>query len=196
LSNLYAGRRLVYLTGFDPRAWIELVAAERITSATVVPTMLSRIVSALEESAPKESAAPLDSLRTLAYGGSRVPLPLVRRALALLPHVGFVNAYGLTETSSTVAVLAPEDHWAAMTSDDAAAVRRLGSVGRIVPGIEVQIRDEGGQALPAGRRSGVGPDRRGRRGAGGEHQPVRRGVAGLGPRPTARFADPRPCRVP
>lgn len=150
LSNLYAGRRLVYLTGFDPRAWIELVAAERITSATVVPTMLSRIVSTLEESAPKESAAPLDSLRTLAYGGSRVPLPLVRRALALLPHVGFVNAYGLTETSSTVAVLAPEDHWAAMTSDDAAAVRRLGSVGRTVPGIEVQIRDEGGQALPAG----------------------------------------------
>lgn len=150
LSNLYAGRRLVYLTAFDPAAWIGLVAAERITSATVVPTMLSRIVSVLEESARQESAPSLDSLRTLAYGGSRVPLPLVRRALALLPQVGFVNAYGLTETSSTVAVLAPEDHWAAMRSDDESAVRRLGSVGRTVPGIEVQIRDEGGQVLPPG----------------------------------------------
>jgi acyl-CoA synthetase (AMP-forming)/AMP-acid ligase II len=150
LSNLYAGRRLVYLTVFDPAAWIGLVAAERITSATVVPTMLSRIVSVLEESARQESAPPLDSLRTLAYGGSRVPLPLVRRALALLPQVGFVNAYGLTETSSTVAVLAPEDHWAAMRSDDESAVRRLGSVGRTVPGIEIQIRDEGGRVLPPG----------------------------------------------
>lgn len=150
LSNLYAARRLVYLTVFDPRAWIGLVAAERITSATVVPTMLSRIVSALEEAAQEESAAQLDSLRTLAYGGSRVPLPLVRKALALLPHVGFVNAYGLTETSSTVAVLSPEDHWAAMESDDEAAVRRLGSVGRTVPGVEVQIRDDHGQVLPPG----------------------------------------------
>jgi acyl-CoA synthetase (AMP-forming)/AMP-acid ligase II len=145
LSNIYAGRRLVYLTAFDPQAWIGLVETERITSATVVPTMLSRIVSALEE-----AATPLDSLRTLAYGGSRVPLPLVRRALQLLPRVGFVNAYGLTETSSTVAVLDPEDHWAALESDDQSAVRRLGSVGRTVPGIEVQIRDGDGQVLPLG----------------------------------------------
>ncbi|MEO7005542.1 MAG: fatty acid--CoA ligase family protein, partial [Terrimesophilobacter sp.] len=92
----------------------------------------------------------LDSLRTLAYGGARVPLPLVRRALERLPHVGFVNAYGLTETSSTVAVLTPEDHWAAMKSADAAAVRRLGSVGCPVPDIEVEIRDECGQTLPRG----------------------------------------------
>jgi acyl-CoA synthetase (AMP-forming)/AMP-acid ligase II len=145
LSNVYAGRRLVYLTGFDPHAWIELIQAEHITSATVVPTMLSRIVSALEE-----SPATLDSLRTLAYGGSRVALPLVRRALALMPHVGFVNAYGLTETSSTVALLTPDDHWAALRSDDEQAIRRLGSVGRTVPGIEVQIRDDDGRVLPPG----------------------------------------------
>ncbi|KUI29266.1 class I adenylate-forming enzyme family protein [Mycobacterium sp. GA-2829] len=146
LSNLYAGRRLVYLPNFDPVQWIRLVDQERVTSATVVPTMLDRIVSALD-SHPTE----LTSLRTLAYGGSRVPLPLVRKALSLLPHVGFVNAYGLTETSSTVAILTPDDHWAAIAdahSDDAA--RRLGSVGRPVPGIEVQIRDDSGQPVPAG----------------------------------------------
>ncbi|OBG02556.1 class I adenylate-forming enzyme family protein [Mycolicibacter sinensis] len=145
LSSLYAGRRLVYLPTFDPTAWIALIDAERVTSATVVPTMLDRIVSVLER-----RPAPLSSLRTLAYGGSRVPLPLVRKALALLPHVGFVNAYGLTETSSTVAVLTPEDHWAALDDDDEDAARRLGSVGRPVPGIEVQIRDERGRVLTAG----------------------------------------------
>ena len=52
----------------------------------------------------------LPSLRNLAYGGSKVGLPLVRKALELLPDVGFVNAYGLTETSSTIAVLTPDDH--------------------------------------------------------------------------------------
>src|SRR6202012_4259642 len=93
----------------------------------------------------------LPSLRNLAYGGSKVPLPLVRKALELLPHVGFVNAYGLTETSSTIAVLTPEDHREAQGADDPALLRRLGSVGQPVPSIEVQIRDESGSVLPAGR---------------------------------------------
>ena len=145
LSNIYAGRRLVYLPNFDPRAWIRLIEEEEVTTATVVPTMLDRIASVLEC-----EPTGLRSLRTLAYGGSKVPLPLVRKALNLLPHVGFVNAYGLTETSSTVAVLTPEDHRAAHNSEDEAAVRRLGSVGRPVPGIEVQIRDDHGRVLPAG----------------------------------------------
>lgn len=149
LSNVYAGRRLVYLPSFDATEWLRLIDAERITSATVVPTMLDRIVALLTD----EPRA-LPSLRTLAYGGSRVPLPLVRRALALLPHVGFVNAYGLTETSSTVSVLTPEDHWAASRSDDETAVARLGSVGRPVPGVEVQIRDEYGRVLDEPGRAG------------------------------------------
>lgn len=77
-------------------------------------------------------------------------LPLVRRALELLPDVGFVNAYGLTETSSTIAVLGPDDHRAALASDDDAVARRLGSVGQIVPGIEVQIRADDGSVLGPG----------------------------------------------
>ena len=142
LSNLYAGRKMVYLTAFDADEWIRLVDAEAITSATVVPTMLDRIVGALEHSATR-----LPTLRTLAYGGSKVALPLVRKALELLPQVGFVNAYGLTETSSTIAVLGPEDHRAAFGSDDPAVARRLGSVGQPIPSIEVQIRAEDGTVL-------------------------------------------------
>ncbi|CAM4439945.1 Long-chain-fatty-acid--CoA ligase [Mycobacterium basiliense] len=135
LSNLYAGRKMVYLTNFDPAEWVRLVNAEQVTTATVVPTMLDRIVTVLETGEHK-----LPSLRNLAYGGSRVGLPLVRRALELLPDVGFVNAYGLTETSSTIAVLTPDDHRAAQCASDATVARRLASVGRPVPGIELQIR--------------------------------------------------------
>jgi len=87
LSNLYAGRKMVYLTTFDAAEWIRLVETEAVTSATVVPTMLDRIVGALEN-----ADTTLSTLRTLAYGGSKVALPLVRKALELLPEVGFVNA--------------------------------------------------------------------------------------------------------
>jgi long-chain acyl-CoA synthetase len=145
LSNLYAGRKMVYLPHFDAQEWVRLINAEHVTTATVVPTMLDRIVSVLEESGQE-----LPSLRNLAYGGSKVGLPLVRRALELLPGVGFVNAYGLTETSSTIAVLGPDDHRTAHSTEDAAAAKRLGSVGQPVPGIELQVRDEDGNVLGPG----------------------------------------------
>jgi acyl-CoA synthetase (AMP-forming)/AMP-acid ligase II len=112
----------------------------------VVPTMLDRIVSALEA-----ESVELPTLRNLAYGGSKVAVPLVRKALGLLPAVGFVNAYGLTETSSTIAVLTPDDHRAAIGAPDAAIARRLGSVGQPVPGIEVQIRSQDGAVLEPGQ---------------------------------------------
>jgi long-chain acyl-CoA synthetase len=146
LSNLYAGRKMVYLPTFDPQEWVRLINAEHVTTATVVPTMLDRIVTVLEGGGQE-----LPSLRNLAYGGSKVGLPLVRRALELLPEVGFVNAYGLTETSSTIAVLTPDDHRLAQAASETAVVRRLGSVGQPVPGIELQIRDENGTVLPPGQ---------------------------------------------
>ena len=142
LSNLYAGRKMVYLRHFDAFEWVRLVGDEGVTAATVVPTMLDRIVTVLDT-----EKAVLPTLRTLAYGGSKVALPLVRKALSLLPNVGFVNAYGLTETSSTIAVLTPDDHRAALSASDDAVVRRLGSVGHTVPGIEVQIRADDGTLL-------------------------------------------------
>jgi acyl-CoA synthetase (AMP-forming)/AMP-acid ligase II len=148
MSNLYAGRKMVYLTSFDALEWVRLIEAEGVTSATVVPTMLDRIVTVLET-----DGTVLPRLRTLAYGGSKVALPLVRKALSLLPTVGFVNAYGLTETSSTIAVLTPDDHRVALAASDSgdhAIARRLGSVGQPVPSIEVQIRAEDGTVLGPG----------------------------------------------
>jgi acyl-CoA synthetase (AMP-forming)/AMP-acid ligase II len=148
LSNLYAGRKMVYLPNFDAQEWVRLINAEHVTTATVVPTMLDRIITVLENG--DGTAIELPSLRNLAYGGSKVGLPLVRRALELLPNVGFVNAYGLTETSSTIAVLTPADHRAAQAAEAPDLARRLGSVGQAVAGIELQIRDEAGNVLPPG----------------------------------------------
>ncbi|MFD4196821.1 class I adenylate-forming enzyme family protein [Amycolatopsis thermoflava] len=145
LSNVYLGRRLVYLPQFDARRWVELAEAERITHAMIVPTMLGRILDVLAE-----TGTTLPHLRHLSYGGGRMPTPVVERAMRLLPEVGFVNAYGLTETSSTIALLGPDDHRAAAASADAAVRARLGSVGRAVPGVEIEIRDADGAVLPAG----------------------------------------------
>lgn len=146
LSNVYLGRRITYLPQFDPGQWVRLALQERITHAMIVPTMLGRILDALEE-----QGTDLPQLRALSYGGGRMPLPTIRRAMRLLPQVDFVNAYGLTETSSTISLLTPEDHRDAAVSDDPLVAARLGSVGRAVPGVEVRIcHPETSQPLPAG----------------------------------------------
>lgn len=136
LSNLFAGRRLVYLPTFDPHQWLDTVRRERITQAMVVPTMLARIVDAAG------GVADVPTLRTLSYGGAKVSERVIVAALQLLPHTGFVNAYGLTETASTIAVLGPDDHRAALGATDTAIRRRLSSAGKVLPTVEVDIRDD------------------------------------------------------
>jgi acyl-CoA synthetase (AMP-forming)/AMP-acid ligase II len=137
VSSTYVGRRVVPLPQFSPEAWLATARAEAVTHAFVVPTMLARIVAVMEA----DPTARVPSLRQLAYGGARMPTPVLERALELFAGTGFVNAYGLTETSSTVCLLGPDDHRAAHASDDPAVRARLGSVGRPVPGIEVQVVD-------------------------------------------------------
>ncbi len=151
LSSIYSLRRIVMLPAFEPDAWLALAAAERVTNAFVVPTMLARIIGRMDASARVD----LSALKAVAYGGGRMPLELVERALQLFPGTGFTNAYGLTETSSTIALLGPEDHRSAHASSDAAVRARLGSVGKPLPTIELQIRDDAGQQLPAGERGEI-----------------------------------------
>ena len=108
-------RRIVYLPAFDAEEWVRTVDDEAVTQAMVVPTMLGRILDGSRRRAPT-----LTSLRHLSYGGGRMPVELIERAMAMLPDVDFVNAYGLTETSSTISVLTPDDHREASASDDPA----------------------------------------------------------------------------
>src|SRR5262249_38274017 len=69
LSNLYSGRRVVYLGAFEAQNWLDTVRQERITHAMVVPTMLARIVA---QARPGDA----QTLRSLAYGGARTPRPV------------------------------------------------------------------------------------------------------------------------
>lgn len=135
ITSIYSTRRIVYLPRFSPDSWLELVRAQSVTHAFLVPTMLARVVEHLGG-----ERADCPSLRTMSYGGARMPITVLERALQAFPDAGFVNAYGLTETSSTLAILTPEDHRAALGGDPAARAR-LGSAGRLIPGVEVQIRD-------------------------------------------------------
>ena len=145
LSNLFAGRRLVYLRAFDPETWLATVRAESVTNAMVVPTMLARIVDAL-----RGQPADVPTLRSLSYGGAKVSERVLIEALRLFPTTGFVNAYGLTETASTIAVLGPDDHRAAVDSEDPAIRRRLSSAGQVLPMVEIEIRDDDDRPLSPG----------------------------------------------
>jgi len=144
LTNLYAGRRALSLDQFTPESWLDLVRQQGVTNAMVVPTMLARIMDTdgLDRSVP--------SLRALAYGGARMPVRVIETALRTWPHIDFVNAYGLTETSSTITILGPQEHRTAVASEDPAVRARLGSAGLPVPGVELEVRDAYGAVAAPG----------------------------------------------
>ena len=145
LSNLFAGRRLVYLENFSASGWLQRAREVSATHAMVVPTMLARIVDALDS-----GDEPPRSLRSLSYGGSRTSPSVIERALRALPDTGFVNAYGLTETASTIALLGPDDHRDAVASDDPLIRRRLSSAGQLLPMVEAEIRNDDGSVVSFG----------------------------------------------
>ena len=93
----------------------------------------------------------LVSLEVLSYGGAPMPFPVIRRAIERFPKsVGFVNAFGQTETTSTLTVLGPEDHRLdGGPADVERTLRRLRSIGRPLPDVEVRIVDDEGRSLGA-----------------------------------------------
>lgn len=145
LSSTYATRRMVQLANFSAREWLGLCRQYAVSNAFLVPTMLTRIVEFLQS----ENEAVPPGLRAIAYGGGKMPLSVIERAMALMPEVQFTNAYGLTETSSTIALLGPEDHRIAAASTDARVRQRLASVGRPLDTVELQVRDAEGQCVGA-----------------------------------------------
>jgi acyl-CoA synthetase (AMP-forming)/AMP-acid ligase II len=150
LTSVYSGRRIVYLPTFDAELWVKTAETEAVSHAMVVPTMLGRILDVIDAHNVR-----LPRLRHLSYGGGRMPVEVIERAMRVLPHVDFVNAYGLTETSSTIAMLGPDEHRTAFAGTDASVRARLRSVGRPVPGLEVEIRGVDGIAVAAGDRGEI-----------------------------------------
>jgi acyl-CoA synthetase (AMP-forming)/AMP-acid ligase II len=146
LSSIYSLRKVVMLPSFSPEAWLDLVEAEKISNAFVVPTMMSRIIEAMDKGVTKD----VSSLRAIAYGGGKMPLEVIQKALERFPAAGFTNAYGLTETSSTIALLGPDEHREALASDDPLVRARLTSLGKPIPTVEIEIRGEDGKPVPVG----------------------------------------------
>jgi acyl-CoA synthetase (AMP-forming)/AMP-acid ligase II len=147
MTTLWTGRRLVVMPQFDAKNWLRLVERERVTHAFVVPTMMKQL---LEE--PAFAKTDLSSLQNLAYGGAAMPLAVIRQAIEAFPAtVGFVNAYGQTETTSSLTVLGPDDHrLAGDRAEVELKLRRLNSIGKPLPDVEIKIRGEEGQPLAAG----------------------------------------------
>jgi acyl-CoA synthetase (AMP-forming)/AMP-acid ligase II len=147
MTTLFAGRKLVLMRQFDAAMWLRLVEEERVTHAFLVPTMVKQLLDA-----PDFGRRDLSSLESLSYGGAAMPLSVLRRAIEMLPPtVGFVNAFGQTETTSTLTILGPEDHrLTGGTTEVEAKLRRLTSIGRPLPDVELKIVGEGGSDLATG----------------------------------------------
>jgi len=145
MTALWAGRKIVVLPQFEPREWLAMVQSEKVTHAFVVPTMLKQLIDD-----PEFARFDLSSLKNLAYGAAPMPFPVIRRAIELFPQtVGFVNAYGQTETTSTLTALGPEDHRLDGTPAEVERnLKRLASVGKPLPDVEVRVLDEDNQELP------------------------------------------------
>lgn len=144
LSALYGGRTVVVMPQFDVESWLDLVERHRVTHAFLVPTMLARLIDH-----PDIGSRDLSSLEIVTYGAAPMPPAVIRRALEVLPaSVGFSQAYGQTETTSTVTVLTPDDHRIDGSDDERAdKLRRLGSVGRPVDDVELRIVGDDGAEL-------------------------------------------------
>src|SRR5213593_1606419 len=147
MTTLWTDRRLVLMPQFEPRSWLDLVERERTTHAFLVPTMLKQLLDQ-----PDLEHRDLSSLEILSYGGAAMPFPVIRRAIERFPKsVGFVNAFGQTETTSTLTILGPDDHrLEGAPGEVEKRTKRLTSIGRPLPDVEVQIVGDDGTVLPAG----------------------------------------------
>ena len=146
MTALWNGRKIAVLRQFDTKEWLATVQSEQVTHAFVVPTMLKQLIDH-----PDFSQYDLSSLQNLSYGGAPMAFPVIRKAIDLFPDsTGFVNAFGQTETNSTLTVLGPADHKLDGPPEEVERnLKRLTSVGLPLPDVEVQVLDEDNKELPA-----------------------------------------------
>jgi long-chain acyl-CoA synthetase len=143
----FAGGAHSFLAQFDAGTCLKKILADGVTEINLVPTMLATLLDAAEGE-PRDMAAALAAVRTVAYGGAPIPASLLHRLLAKLPNAKFRQFYGMTETCGACASLAPEFH---------------------VPGVGAARQRSAGQAMPFAEIKIVAPDGSERpRGAAGE----------------------------
>ncbi|MFC1923808.1 class I adenylate-forming enzyme family protein [Chloroflexota bacterium] len=147
LAAVYGGRTLVMLRQFEVNEWMETVQKENANRAMLVPTMLKRVVDN-----PDYDKYDISSLRVITYGAAPMPFEVIKKAIEVMPDVRFINAFGQTETSSTITTLGPEDHVISGTPEEKAKkLKRLEtSIGRPMPDVEMKVVDAEGKELPPG----------------------------------------------
>jgi acyl-CoA synthetase (AMP-forming)/AMP-acid ligase II len=150
LSSIWGGRTLVILPQFDPELWLEAVQRERVTHAFVVPTMLKRLMDY-----PYFARYDISSLKLITYGAAPMPYEVVCRAIEVF-SCDLMNAYGQTESTSSLTYLGPDDHRLdGSDAENAQKLHRLRSVGRPMDDVEVAILDAAGNRLPAGQEGEI-----------------------------------------
>jgi long-chain acyl-CoA synthetase len=130
-----------FVPGFEPKAVLEAIERHRITDAVLLPTMINMLLNH-----PGFGQHDVSSLYAIRYGGSPMPLSLLEEAMKKL-GCSFAQAYGMTETSPLLTMLAPADHCLDGAEGRFAPVK---SAGRPIPGVEVRVVDDQDRDVPAG----------------------------------------------
>lgn len=142
LTHTYVGARCV-IVNFDAEKALETLAREKITFTNLVPTTIQRLISRDDI-----STYDLSHLETILYGGSPIPVPVLRSAKQKLPHVGFRQTFASTETGLKGTVLEPAEHDLAL--EDPAYEHLLTSCGRAQTNVQVAVWNDEGEELPPG----------------------------------------------
>jgi len=134
---------------FETKEWFETAQQEKVTRVMLVPTMLKRIVED-----PDFDKYDLSSVRVITYGAAACPFEVLKKTIERFPGRALINAFGGTETSSTIAMLRAEDQIITGKETEEEREKKLKrlatSIGIPLDDVEVQIRDEEGQPLPTG----------------------------------------------
>jgi len=110
ISNVLMGVTLVLRRAYEPLDAITMIDRYGVTATSFAPTMLSMLLQH-----PRLDEFSLASLRTIAYGGSSMPVETLRRAMARFPGADFVQGFGMTELSGNVLYFDSASHRLAAT---------------------------------------------------------------------------------
>jgi len=137
------GATTAVLARFEPSEFLNAIARWRVTSLHMVPTMLAMLLAH-----PDIDKADMSSVRTIVYGASPMPLPVIKRALELWgPR--FVQYYGQTEAPLFITRLDKEDHVGPGSE------RRLLACGRPSVDCEIRLIDDKGNDAPPGEQGEI-----------------------------------------
>jgi fatty-acyl-CoA synthase len=131
------GIRILVQAEFTPTGVLAAIESGA-TILFLVPAAIQMVVQH-----PQAADTDFSNLRYMLYGAAPMPLELLKEAVRTMPETGFLQVYGMTETTGTVTVLPPEDH-------DLAGNQRMRSAGKAVPGVEAQIRGADNTEMPLG----------------------------------------------